>query len=93
MLKNKINIADIAKEEISKAYSFKKFCAENGSVSVKEMWNLRKNIWPKNQVSIPTGKLNHTGKLVTGPQEIKRFFIKNIKKGYAQDQLILIYHI
>jgi hypothetical protein len=49
-------------------------------VSVKEMWNLRKNIWPKNQVSIPTGKLNHTGKLVTGPQEIKTLLHKEYKE-------------
>ena len=80
MLKNKINIADIAKEEISKAYSFIKFCAKNGSVSVKEMWNIMKNIWPKNQESIPTGKLNHIGKLVTGPQEIKTLFYKEYKE-------------
>ena len=81
LLDLEINIADIiAKEEISKAYSFKKFCAENGSVSVKEMWNLRKKIWPKNQESIPTGKLNHTGKLVTGPQEIKTLLHKEYKE-------------
>ena len=48
-----------------------KFCAQNGSVSVKEMWDLKKHMWPKHKESIPTGKINHTGKLVTSPEDIK----------------------
>ena len=61
----------LADEGRQKAYKFKKFCAQNGSVSVKEMWELKKHIWPKHKESIPTGKINHTGKLVTSPEDIK----------------------
>ena len=35
------------------------------------MWELKKHIWPKHKESIPTGKINHTGKLVTSPEDIK----------------------
>ena len=72
------NIIEI--EERDKAYKFKKFCAKNGSVSVKEMWNLKKKLWPKHKESIPTGKINHFGKLVTGPEEIKALLHKEYKE-------------
>ena len=81
----------IANEEKEKAYKFKKYCAKNGSVSVKEMWNLKKKLWPKKTQSNPTGKLNHLGKLETGPEEIKKnFYIKNIRNGLDLDLYILI---
>ena len=63
-----LQIAQILAEEgRQKAYQFKKFCAENGSVNVKEM-------------SIPTGKINHKGKLVTSPEEIKILLHKEYKE-------------
>ena len=65
-------IADIlSKEGRDKAYKFKKYCAQYESVSVKEMWKLKKRLWPKNKPSIQTGKFNHQGKLVTSPDDIK----------------------
>ena len=35
------------------------------------MWDLKKHMWPKHKESIPTGKTNHIGKLVTSPEDIK----------------------
>ena len=70
-------IADILeKEEKEKAYKFKKHCVQNGSTSVKEMWNLKKRLWPKQKESVPTGKINHLGKLVTSSEEIKTLLHK-----------------
>ena len=74
-------IADILEEEEKeKAYKFKKHCVQNGSVSVKEMWNLKKRLWPKLKESVPTGKINHQGKLVTSPEEIKTLLHKEFNE-------------
>ena len=66
----------LALEGRKKAYQFKKHCAQNGSVSVGDMWGLKKRLWPKNKETIPTGKLNHKGKLVTSPEDIKSLLHK-----------------
>ena len=74
-------IADILAEEgFSKAKQFKAYCVENGSVSLKEMWKLKKHISPKHRESIPTGKINHQNKLVTGPEEIKTLLDKEYRE-------------
>ena len=70
----------IAEEEKSKSHQFKKFCAQNGSVSTSEMWKLKKRLWPKHKESIPTGKINHQGKLVTSPDEIKTLLANEYKE-------------
>ena len=62
----------LAVEGRAKHNQFKKFCIKNGSVSVSEMWKLKKQLWPKKAESIQTGKINFQGKLVTGPEEIKK---------------------
>ena len=66
----------LAKEGRDKAYQFKKFSAENGSTSVSDMWILKKRLWPKKNVTIQTGKINHQGKLVTSPEDIKSLLYK-----------------
>ena len=66
----------LAEEGRKKAYQFKKHSAENGSVSVGDMWILKKRLWPKNKETIQSGKLNHQGKLVTCPKELKALFSK-----------------
>ena len=60
----------------NKAHQFKKFSAENGSVSVGEMWSLKKRLWPKKKETIQTGKINHQGVLVTSPEDIKSLIYK-----------------
>ena len=75
------SIADILAEEgFSKAKQFKAYCVENGSVSLKEMWKLKKHISPKHKESIPTGKINHQNKLITGPEEIKTLLAKEYRE-------------
>ena len=70
----------LAEEERNKSHRFKKFCAENGSVRVSEMWKLKKELWPKTKESIPTGKINHQGKLVTSPEDIKALLTKEYEE-------------
>ena len=62
----------IAEEEMYKINQFKKFCVIYGSVSVSEMWKLKKKLWPKKCPSIPTGKLNHQGRLISAPDNLKQ---------------------
>ena len=40
------------------------------------MWSLKKKLWPKNQEIIQTGKLNHQGKMVTSPEDLKALLDK-----------------
>ena len=66
----------MAKEGRDKAYQFKKFSAKNGSASVSDMWILKKRLWPEKNVTIQTGTINHQGKLVTSPEDIKSLLYK-----------------
>ena len=36
----------------------------------------KKKLWPKNKETMPTGKFNHSGKLVTSPPDIKALLYK-----------------
>ena len=40
------------------------------------MWKLKKKLWPKIKSSIPSGKFNHQGRLVTSPDEMKTLLAK-----------------
>ena len=40
------------------------------------MWILKKRLWPKKNETIQTGKINHKGKLVTSPEDIKSLMYK-----------------
>ena len=66
----------LAEEGKSKAYKFKKYCSQSGSVNVSEMWKLKKKLWPKNIEHIQTGKINHQGKLITAPEDLKKLLGK-----------------
>ena len=66
----------IAEEEMYKINQFKKFSVIYGSVNVSEMWKLKKKLWPKKCQSIPTGKLNHQGKLISAPEDLKQLLQK-----------------
>ena len=66
----------IAEEENNKAKLFKKYCNESNSINVAEMWKLKKMIWPKKQETLPTGKLNNQGKMITDSEELKHLYAK-----------------
>ena len=52
-------IADtIAKEQRTKCHMMKKFCNQNGSTNLTEMWKLKKKLWPKAPSSLPAAKIN-----------------------------------
>ena len=54
------NISEIlAEEEMNKIIQFKQFSMTYASVSISEMWKLKKQLWPKKNQSIPTGKIYH----------------------------------
>ena len=74
-------IADIiSEEEKDKAMLFKQFCSESNSVNICEMWKLKKSIWPKKQESLPTGKLNNQGHMVTDTEELKELYLNEFKE-------------
>ena len=41
---------------------------------------LKKSIWPKKQESLPTGKLNNQGHMVTDTEEIKDLYLNEFKE-------------
>ena len=43
----------------SKASQFQMYCDSKSSFSVKEMWNMKRHLWPKHKKSLPAGKINH----------------------------------
>ena len=70
----------IAEEENNKAKLFTQFCDETNSVNIAEMWKLKKTIWPKKQESLPTGKLNNKGQMVTNTDEIKELYSNEFRE-------------
>ena len=44
------------------------------------MWKLKKSIWPKKQESLPTGKINNQGNMVTDSDEIKDLYFNEFKE-------------
>ena len=55
----------IAEEESNKAKLFQNYCNESNSINIAEMWKLKQSIWPKRHETLPTGKLNNQGQMVT----------------------------
>ena len=69
-----VKIADmISHEQRIKCHKMKKFCDQSGSKNMAEMWNLKKRLWPKNKMSLPAAKINHQGKLISNPKNIKKY--------------------
>ena len=60
--------------------NLKQFSSQNGSVNISEMWKLKKKLWPKHSESLQTGKINHQGKLMTGPEDIKKLLGKEFSE-------------
>ena len=56
--------------------NFQKFSENPGNINISQMWKTLKKLWPKCGPTLPTAKRNHKGKIVTGPQELKRLLAK-----------------
>ena len=84
-----VKIADmISHEQRMKCHKMKKFCDQSGSKNIAEMWNLKKRLWPKNKMTLPEAKINHQGKLISNPKDIKILLEKNRVKDSVRDQNI-----
>ena len=62
----------ISEEGRHKASMFKKYCDRNASGVLAEMWNFKKNMFPKIACTLPSAKINYQGKLVTEPTELTK---------------------
>ena len=60
--------------------NFQQFSDNPENVNVSKMWKLLKKLWPKNGNSSPTAKMNHLGKIVSGPKELKLLLAKEYKE-------------
>jgi hypothetical protein len=68
-----VKIAQIISEEgRSKALMFRKYCDQNGSGVMSEMWKLKKKLFPKKACTLPSAKVNYQGKVVTEPKVLTK---------------------
>ena len=49
-------------------------------INIAEMWKLKQKIWPKRQESLPTGKFNNQGQIVTDTKELKNLYVTEFKE-------------
>ena len=60
--------------------NFQQFSDNPENVNVLKMWKLLKKLWPKNCNSSPTAKMNHQGKIVSSPKELKILLAKEYRE-------------
>ena len=60
--------------------NFKSFSENPEAIDLKQVWKTLKKIWPKHGNVLPTAKRNHSGKIVSGPSEIKRLMAKEYRE-------------
>ena len=60
--------------------NFQQFSDNPEKVNVLKMWNLLKKLWPKHCNSSPTAKMNHQGKIVSSPKELKILLAKEYRE-------------
>ena len=60
--------------------NFKKFSVNPENINLSQMWKTLKKLWPKCGPTLPTAKKNHRGKIVTGPNELKKLLAKEYKE-------------
>ena len=60
--------------------NFKTISDDPENINLQQVWKTLKKIWPKNGNNLPTAKRNHSGKIVSGPDEIKKLLAKEYKE-------------
>ena len=50
-----------------------------GSLNINSMWGLKNKIYPKKKPSLPTGKRNKKGNIITHPKGVKKLTLDHIK--------------
>ena len=59
--------------------NFKDINGNNGNLSHQGVWKLKKKYFPKINPSLPVGKKNLKGQLITNPDELKKLYIDTFK--------------
>ena len=74
-------IAKIEAEENRKVVieNFKALADNPEKVNLQEVWKLNSKLWPKNENCLPVAKINHKGKLVSAPRDIKKLLAEEYK--------------
>ena len=66
-------IADIISEEdMKKACMFKKYTDTRQSGAVSDMWKLKKQLFPKKLVSLPSAKYNYQNQIISHPKDLTK---------------------
>ena len=60
--------------------NFKKFSENPENINLSQMQKTLKKLWPKCGPTLPTANKNHRWKIVTGPNELKKFSAKEYKQ-------------
>jgi hypothetical protein len=81
--KLKKHISEILqKENVSKAKKFIQFCDKNSSLHMQQVWKLKSHVWPKKTPTLPIAKRNHTGRLISSPNDIKKALFKEFNNWW-----------
>ena len=59
--------------------NFKNVNGNNGNLSHRGVWKLKKKYFPKIKPTLPTGKKNLKNHLITNPEELKKLYIETFK--------------
>ena len=70
----------IAVQERIKCHKLKKFCDQNGSINMTEIWKMKKKLCPSKPSSLTQAKIYHQGKLVSFCRDVKLALLKEYKE-------------
>ena len=59
--------------------NFRSYSKNLENVCHPKAWKLLKNSFPKSNPTLPTGKRNHKGKIISGPKEIRKLLALEYK--------------
>ena len=59
---------------------FEKFKDDPEKVNIQEIWKTMSKLWPKCGINVPTAKINHVGKMVSAPSELKALLAKEYRE-------------
>ena len=51
--------------------NFGKYKDDPEKINIQEVWKIIEKCWPKNGPTLPSAKLNHVGKMILDPNELK----------------------
>ena len=60
--------------------NFKNLSQDPENVNIQEIWKKVNKLWPKFSPTLPAGKKNHFGKVVSDPKELKKLLSKEYKE-------------